>query len=651
MLRAHGCGVDLEAFGQFAQDVELTLVVRIGIWPGQFDPVNSIGIAIDDVADGLKYRQAVAMALVQPFNVLVQLIAQALEFQRLGAPYLGIDITLRIPRAVQLVDHVELTRFARMQFQAELAQPHFAQAAIDHVERGNLFRHEQHALAFGQALGDQVGNGLALAGAGRADQHEVLALGACHHGRQLRRIGRQRAKGLLGRIVRIEPLGQWKRQGGLRARLIRLARRIDQVAHHGALAQLVGALRQVHPHQVLGERERRQHHFVRDFPALDVAHRVRDGAPDLRHVEPGAIARQRAIEHAQVELEVLPQHFDQGGIEARLVLVQAHRETRARALALQRHRHQDQRRLVYLPRLVVAGPVEKAQRQEQGIGAALLQGGAGAAVQVHQPHLELLGIDADKHLAPRQRIERMFAPHVLARALLVQGLVARIAALHQLRSGHQPDRRAFRQRVFQRCRLGRVEPQGLFAALEIEQVVAQRQVEQLALPARQPVLGIERGGILRRIVRQIGGAVVEGGGSRLHGVAVGCRKAMAFRAGQRLDALHARAADIDQQFELVLHRLGQLAGGYLRRMGKRWRRPGGGQRGLEQHQFLQAQALADGRHVIDHHRGKLFLAQPDAGKRMPLGEHDDGIEAGLLQRRAKQQGQVEAGGNAAIHQL
>ena len=82
--------------------------------------------------------------------------------------------------------HVQLARLVGMQFQAELAQAHFPQAPVHHVQCRDFLGNEQHPLAFGHALGNEVRDGLALAGAGRADQHKVLAFDCGHHGRQLR---------------------------------------------------------------------------------------------------------------------------------------------------------------------------------------------------------------------------------------------------------------------------------------------------------------------------------------------------------------------------------------------------------------------------------------------------------------------------------
>ena len=195
---------------------------------------------------------------------------------------------------MQLCEHVELAGFARVQFQAELAQADFAQAAVDDVQRCNLLGHEEHAPALRQRLGDQVGDGLALSGAGWADQHKILALRGGQHGRQLRGVCRQGAEHLLG----VEVLVQFTHLRERSARWIGIARGVQQVAHDRVFAQLLAVLGQVFPHQVFGEREHGQHHVLGDFPALDVLDGVADDFPDRSDIKAGLVSRQCTFEGA-----------------------------------------------------------------------------------------------------------------------------------------------------------------------------------------------------------------------------------------------------------------------------------------------------------------------------------------------------------------
>ena len=485
------------------------------------------------------------MAMMEPLDIDVELVAQTLEPQRFGAPGVLVDLAPCLPRFLELCQHVELSGFTGVQFQAKLPQTDFAQAPIHHVEGCDLFGDEEHAPALGQALRDQVRDGLALAGARWPDQHEVFATHGRHYGAKLRRVGRQGAKALLGSEFDIEPLRAWKRH----ASGVALARCIDEVSNHRVLAQLIGAFAQVLPHQVLGEREHRQYHVLAHLPALDVLNSVGNRFPDGGDVEAGFVLGQLAFGDAEVELEVLAQHLDQRRIETRLVVVQAEGEAGPRALAVQRDRHQHEG-CPASPGLIVARPGQKTHRQIERIGAALLQRRACRAVQLDQPDLQVFLRHGDEHLASLQSVERMLAPQVFALALFVDRSIARVGTVHQFWPRQQPQRLPSRQQVFKRARVGCLQHERLFAVLEVEQVVAQRQVQQLALPACEPVLRVERGRIRlgdRRLVGQVGGRVEWRFYCR--GWLGGSGERWGLCAGQRLDALHARTPDVDGQFE------------------------------------------------------------------------------------------------------
>ncbi len=107
---------------------------------------------------------------------------------------------------------------------AQVAQAALAETGIDHVDRRPLLADEQHPLAAGHVVGDQVGDRLRFPGAGRAlddvagagpglfdgrglrgvGGHDVIALVQRQGGRQLAfgRPGRQGEGGLEGRVPR-----------------------------------------------------------------------------------------------------------------------------------------------------------------------------------------------------------------------------------------------------------------------------------------------------------------------------------------------------------------------------------------------------------------------------------------------------------------
>ena len=66
--------------------------------------------------------------------------------------------------------------FMAMQFQTEFAQSCFIQAVFDDIQGGHFFGDKEDGLAAIQAGGNQVGDGLGLAGAGRSLYHKIFAL-------------------------------------------------------------------------------------------------------------------------------------------------------------------------------------------------------------------------------------------------------------------------------------------------------------------------------------------------------------------------------------------------------------------------------------------------------------------------------------------
>ena len=86
-------------------------------------------------------------------------------------------------------------------------------------------------------------------------------------------------------------------------------------------------------------------------------------------------------------------------------------------------------------------------------------------------------------------------------------------------------------------------------------------------------------------------------------------------------------------------------------MRKRRRRSMRGDGRLEQQEFLELDALAQRRHVIDHRGRELFGFEPHASESMALRENQQRIEPRLLDGGAEQQRQVEAGRQPAVGNL
>ena len=75
------------------------------------------------------------------------------------------------------------------------------------------------------------------------------------------------------------------------------------------------------------------------------------------------------------------------------------------------------------------------------------------------------------------------------------------------------------------------------------------------------------------------------------------------------------------------------------------------QRGFEEDQLFELDALAQRRDVIDNRCRKLFRPQPHANEGMTLKEDDQRVEVRLLQAGGKQERKIHAGGQARLGHL
>ena len=110
-----------------------------------------------------------------------------------------------------------------------MTEPNVVQPAINDLERRGLFGDEEHRPALAEHVGDQIADGLALAGSGRAYDDEVLTSVGGGDGRHLRRIRRQGCKEV-GRLV--APVNVGTVDEGDFA-WIRIARRVDEMLDDG----------------------------------------------------------------------------------------------------------------------------------------------------------------------------------------------------------------------------------------------------------------------------------------------------------------------------------------------------------------------------------------------------------------------------------
>ena len=179
----------------------------------------------------------------------------------------------------QLIQHGALRLLLAVQFEAGGAEPHRAEPALHHLQRRELLGHEQHAAAIQHGLGDDVHDGLRLAGAGRPLDHDVAALPR----RRLRGAAdgfRRQGLAAIGvdhMVQRLDP------DLGIHIGIVREGRRAaehpaaDQRGDDGVVEQArIGGGVQVAPHQELREAEQAERQPIRiHAPALALADRGR----------------------------------------------------------------------------------------------------------------------------------------------------------------------------------------------------------------------------------------------------------------------------------------------------------------------------------------------------------------------------------------
>ena len=426
---------------------------------------------------------------------------------------------------------------------------------------------------------------------------------------------------------------------------------VDQVFDDAVLLELLGAVLQVFPHQILGERKNPHVRLFQHFPLGNLAHRQPERLQHLRHINT-LLVRRHDLQASHFQLETGFEQMQQRRIHDGFIVMPRQPKAATHRLPLQRDRNQQQRCHMHGIGFLGFGPAQQADGQVQRVGAALFQPGAGGAVNGQQVAVQRVFGGPGQQFAVAQRFERHVIERAATGALRMHLGHARISALHQL--GQRPDLEfsAVGQRVFQPAQVGRDKLQRGLGGFEIEQPVAQCQVEQARFPGGQPALGrvvcahvqrCQRVGVQRR---QQGHWL--NGGRRVfwRWQLAGCQRRSA--RGQRLDLHFAGAVNVDgvakagvlQQVRMaLLHRNAQrrAIAGVLGHTG-----------GLKHQQLAAVNPLANRLHVVDQHIGKTGQVQPDADPGMAFFHQNDRSQAGLLQARGKQHRQVQAGGNACF---
>ena len=348
---------------------------------------------------------------------------------------------------------------------------------MHHLQRRHLFRHEKHGLAFGQAVRNQVGDGLALAGAGRAFEYQIPAGIDRANGLQLRRVAQHRSQDVLRAISDVEPVEFACSAFPGKC----FARVVDQVPDDPAELELLGAVLQVFPHQILGEGKNAEVRLLQHFPLGNFAHRQPKRLQHLNHINALVVSGHR-IQAADLQLEAGFQQMKQCRVHDGFIVMPGQPETASDRLALQRDRYQKQRRKMHRIGFFRFSPTQQADGQVQRVGAALFESGSGRAIDGQQVAVQrFLRRPGQQFLVP-QSLQRHLVQRIASGALGMDLRHAGVGALHQLRQWPYPELDTVCQRVFQPGQVRRDDLQRRLGRFEIKQPVAQRQVQQPRFP-------------------------------------------------------------------------------------------------------------------------------------------------------------------------
>src|ERR1035441_894199 len=178
-------------------------------------------------------------------------------------------------------------------------------------------------------MGDDIGDRLRLACAGRSFEHEVVAGGGGENRCKLGGIRTARAED----FARMKLVVQLLRPNVLWRVWIRLASLVNQVVDNAVTREVVETISEVFPEQELGEGELAQPDLSFDLPTGEATHCFAEELENTGHVHAASIFGQR-VEAGNLLLELLPEHLHQGDIEARFLINPAEREPLKHGFAL-----------------------------------------------------------------------------------------------------------------------------------------------------------------------------------------------------------------------------------------------------------------------------------------------------------------------------
>jgi hypothetical protein len=415
-------------------------------------------------------RQPGGVLRVQPLGVAGQGAAGRAEVVGVGGQALGVDGDRVLQCGLHLGAHSCGLGALVVQVEHEGAHADGLEPPRDDVQGRALLGDEQHLLSVGDRAGEQVGDRLRLAGAGRALEDEGAAGGGLGDRAQLRGVGGHRARG--GQLVEV---------GGVRGVGDRVDERlrgpVHEVVHQRVGGEVGPVLVEVLPEPVLGELQDGEVGGGLDpvrQPGVGqrLAHRLQ------RPVQVDARALLAGLgQPRDGEAVHLPQLLQQAVVRgARPGVVERQPVDAVAAGRGEGDRHQHQRGA---QRPAVELPHQAAEGQVQVVGAGLLAHRLGLVGQVAQPRQIAALTDLDVHRAALDEHLGQLRVGQVARggqaALAVHGGDPVV--------GQQLDGGAAVQQVLQHGQVGRRHGQRQAGPLAVvDQPVAQREVQQAVLP-------------------------------------------------------------------------------------------------------------------------------------------------------------------------
>ena len=493
-----------------------------------------------------------------------------------------------------------------------------------------------------QGVGDHIRDGLRFSGSRRTVQDETLALARGADGGKLRGVGGQGRRHVDGidrvveffggqEIVGVPPVQSTREQG-----------RDDLVGF-----EIGGTAPQIVIHNEVREREVGEDDRLRHVPTRHLHHRVPHRREHVAQIAVSVLVLRERIDVGDRDPVVVAEHFEQGDVEARLVLTRPEQKVLAHRGADKLDGKQNERGEVRLLRRVGLVPAQEAEREIERVRAALFQPRLRGTEQVVQRAGQFLGVV--RRMDPS--LPELRTQEVLDRV----GGVPQVDEPFPVPDGDLGLLRATQNRIF-----GVVARQGIeeFFALtdedlhrgtverEVQQRVAKRQIEQFPLPELfAGHLGVARP--FHRAFRRRG-IVAVARAFRRRGNEIEERVALRVEPTERhrQDPARAHAPEIEREPETVLVRKARvrrrhrvLEFGFFREAGER-----------HEGEFLDPLRRPFGQlgRVVLDALGEEGVDQPHADVTGAFLEHDDRVQIRRFKAGGEEQSEVE-GRAVALH--